>query len=342
MKTHASAPADLDGDSFTDESAVATMEPTAADRAQGNQSPAPADDAVPLGAVLLRSKTYTFEQVLRLVSGININDLHRRFPGAHVSGGELLEWHRCSATKLMKVRPEFAERIQRAKALVQNSVRPAVATSVEHAERTATSSLPSADAVTSAMGVGGCDLTLCGLIAKSRWYFVDELAEMVDIDANILSKEFGHAPSIIGAEILRYSEIRARHIGAPLTIRASYVAKIAEQDRLQRERRAAAIAEVTSQALALLEKHKTLIETADTMEEWRRQESAIKEKYAKELAEIEAARSQTSIAERAWCMAESIAKELRTLARRHPGLFDRSGALPRLLEPVEALEPIEA
>jgi hypothetical protein len=294
---------------------------------------------VSLEDVLVPLKTYTFHQVLQFVEGVDSNDLRNQFSGEHVSGAQLLEWHRCSAAKRLRVKSALADRIINARSAVERSLSPSSMPVFDQAlaasEESATCGVPESEEDEG-------DITLESIIREGRWYFTDDLLGMVaGLEKSMLSQHLRNQPQIIGSDFLRFAEAYNGRSGTtdPLRPSPAIIAEIMAERRAARERKAETERQVRAEAqrlLGLYDGHVALSKTADDrIAESNRLRKAFNATHAEELEKIRVAELRASQAKGAIHQANSYVVELTQLVRYWPHLFDRTTSPPRLLERAE-------
>ena len=226
-------------------------------------------------------------------------------------------------------RPGMTERIAKAREKLGDS--PA-APRAPAAKPTSAPAIASAAAPVQSTPAGGHDITLEYLFPDTRWFTLDEIAELVDgIDRQTIGKQLGHPVQVIGSDVRRFLRIYALQNRIRITPKPSVVAEILASRAAKEERRAEIRRQVRAHAQQLTDQCTALAELRAKAEDCQKKETemqtAFRQKHAKELAAIEEAKEETRAADSAVGKALGAAEQLRGVAfqYRESGLFQWNG-----------------
>ena len=110
-------------------------------------------------------------------------------------------------------RPGMTERIAKAREKLGDSPaarRASTRQAAPAAKPTSAPAIASAAAPVQSVPAGGHDVTLDYLFPDTRWFTLDEIAELVDgIDRQTLGKQLAHPAQVIGSDVRRFLQIYA-------------------------------------------------------------------------------------------------------------------------------------
>ena len=246
-------------------------------------------------------------------------------------------------------RPGMTERIAKAREKLGDSPaarRASTRQAAPAAKPTSAPAIASAAAPVQSVPAGGHDVTLDYLFPDTRWFTLDEIAELVDgIDRQTLGKQLAHPAQVIGSDVRRFLQIYALQNRVRIAPKPSVVAEILASRAAKEERRAEICKQVRAEAQRLLDLDASLVQHQAAIDQCRDAERKLREEFSRrhgaELRTIAAAEEATRRAECAAGPARGAAEQLRALAHQYENLgvlawdAPRGGTMPRLLPETE-------
>ena len=149
------------------------------------------------------------------------------------------------------------------------------------AKPTSAPAIASAAAPVQSVPAGGHDVTLDYLFPDTRWFTLDEIAELVDgIDRQTLGKQLAHPAQVIGSDVRRFLQIYALQNRVRIAPKPSVVAEILAS-RSQRGCRAEICKQVRAGAQRLLDLDASLVQHQAAIDQCRDAERKLREEFSR-------------------------------------------------------------